>query len=92
MIEIKDVSFFYNDKVEALKHINLVIDSGESIALIGPNGSGKSTFLKLINGLISPDKGTYVFDGVEITSKKLQDNIFSKTFHKRIGFVFQNSE
>ncbi|MDI6617044.1 MAG: ABC transporter ATP-binding protein [Clostridiales bacterium] len=92
MIEIRDVSFFYNDKVEALKHINLVIDSGESIALIGPNGSGKSTFLKLINGLISPDKGTYVFDGVEITSKKLQDNIFSKTFHKRIGFVFQNSE
>jgi len=92
MIEIKDVSFSYNDKVNSLKNISLTIDSGEAVALIGPNGSGKSTFLKLINGLISPDRGSYIFDGVEITSKKLQDNIFSKGFHKRIGFVFQNSD
>ena len=92
MIEIKEVSFSYNEKVNSLKNINLVIEPGEAVALIGPNGSGKSTFLKLINGLISPDRGSYIFDGTEITLRKLQDNIFSKGFHKRIGFVFQNSE
>lgn len=92
MIEIKDVSFTYNDNVAALKCINLTIAEGEAVALIGPNGSGKSTFLKLINGLICPSRGSYQFDGVEITPKNLQDNVFSKAFHKRIGFVFQNSE
>lgn len=92
MIELNEVSYSYNDKAAALKAINLVISPGEAIALIGPNGSGKSTFLKLINGLISPSRGSYIFDGEEVTSKKLQDTGFSKAFHKKIGFVFQNSE
>lgn len=92
MIEIKDVTYSYNNKINALRNINLNIESGEAIAFIGPNGSGKSTFMKLLNGLISPDKGIYAFDNVEITSRKLQDDMFSKSFHKRIGFVFQNSD
>lgn len=91
IIEIDDISFEYKG-IEALKNININIKSGESIALIGPNGSGKSTFLKLINGLIFPNEGSYHFDNNEITSKKVEDNTFSKNFHKRIGFVFQNSD
>lgn len=91
MIEIKNVSYEYND-ITALKDINLKISKGDCIAFIGPNGSGKSTLMKLINGIIYPDGGNYFFDGEEITSKKLQKNVFSKLFHKRIGFVFQNSE
>jgi cobalt/nickel transport system ATP-binding protein len=91
MIEIKSLSFKYKD-VEALRDISLTISRGEAIALIGPNGSGKSTLLKLINGIIFPDSGVYEFDGMEITEKRLQDNKFSKSFHKRVGFVFQNSD
>lgn len=92
MIDIKNVSYSYDGEFEALKDINLQIDSGETVAFIGPNGSGKSTFMKLINGLICPHKGKYIFDGFDITQKNLHDDFFSKSFHKKIGYVFQNSE
>jgi len=48
--------------------------------------------LKLINGIISPDQGTYQFNNEEITHKKLQDVKFAKLLHQKIGFVFQNSD
>jgi cobalt/nickel transport system ATP-binding protein len=91
MIEVKDVYFKYKD-TQVLREINVKIKEGESIALIGPNGSGKSTFLKLINGVVFPTKGTYYFNGDEINSKKLDNSNFSKLFHKKVGFIFQNSE
>lgn len=91
MIEVKDVYFRYKD-TQVLREINVSIKEGESVALIGPNGSGKSTFLKLINGVIFPTKGTYFFNGEEINSKKLDDSNFSKAFHKKVGFIFQNSD
>ncbi|WP_055070277.1 energy-coupling factor ABC transporter ATP-binding protein [Clostridium massiliamazoniense] len=92
MIELKNVSFYYNEKNKALNNINLNIKEGESVALIGPNGSGKSTLLKLLNGIVFPKEGTYLFDKDEITEKKLDKGTFAKLFHKRIGFVFQNSD
>lgn len=91
MIEITNVSFAYGG-LNALKDVNLNISKGEAVALMGPNGSGKSTLLKLINGIVCPDKGSYKFNNEEITNKKLQDTKFSKSFHQKIGFVFQNSE
>lgn len=92
MIDIKNVSYSYDDEVGALKNINLHINEGEAIALIGVNGSGKSTLMKLINGLIIAHSGSYYFDGEEINNKKMQNEDFSKSFHKKIGFVFQNSD
>lgn len=91
MIEIKDVSYSYPG-LSALNRINLRIEKGDAVALMGPNGSGKSTLLKLINGIIFPDRGTYLFDREEINRKKLADTRFSKQFHQKIGFVFQNSD
>lgn len=91
MIEIKNVSYSYSG-VTALQNISLHIEKGEAIALMGPNGSGKSTLLKLINGIISPDQGTYAFDSEVITGKKLSSAQFAKRLHQRIGFVFQNSD
>ena len=91
MIDIKGVSYYYSGNA-ALKDITLHIEKGEAVALLGANGSGKSTLLKLINGIVTPDKGEYRFNGEQITSKRLQDNIFAKVFHQKVGFVFQNSD
>lgn len=91
MIELIDVSYSYEGS-NALNNINIKIEKGQSVSLLGPNGSGKSTLLKLINGIISPERGVYRFNGEEITLKKLKDSKFSKSFHQKIGFVFQNSE
>ncbi|MFL0194217.1 energy-coupling factor ABC transporter ATP-binding protein [Clostridium sp. WILCCON 0269] len=92
MINIENVFYSYNAKVEALKNINLHVKEGEAVALVGVNGSGKSTLMKLINGLIFPQRGKYFFQGEEINYKRLQTEKFLKTFHKKIGFVFQNPE
>lgn len=91
MIDIKNVTYSYSE-AQALNNITMRVAKGESVALMGPNGSGKSTLLKLINGIIVPDSGTYLFDQEEVTDKKLQDGNFSKRFHQRIGFVFQNPD
>lgn len=91
MIKLKNVTFGYKD-IPALKNISVNINKGDSIALIGPNGSGKSTLLKLIAAIVYPDYGEYYFEDIRIDEKKMQENRFAKLFHKRIGFVFQNSD
>lgn len=90
MIKLENVHFSYKDKI-ALRDINIEIKEGESVALIGPNGCGKSTLLKILNGILNLEEGKYIFDDDDITEKKLNDSTFSKSFHKRIGFIFQNS-
>ncbi len=91
MIKLENILYRYKDRF-ALDNINLNIREGEAVALIGPNGSGKSTFLKLLNGIIFPEQGSYFFDNDEITEKKLNKNTYSKDFHRKIGFVFQNTD
>ena len=66
----------------ALNNINLSIESGKIVGLLGPNGSGKTTFIKLINGLLTPSFGSITVNGnpVGVESKKqvayLPDNIY----------------
>lgn len=91
MIKLENNSFTYKNKV-ALDNVNVHIKEGESIAIIGPNGSGKSTFLKLLNAIIFSSKGKYTFDNTEINEHTLKDTKLLKLFHKRLGFVFQNSD
>lgn len=56
-IELKNVSFSYDNKAEFFKGLSFTLKKGELVALIGPNGSGKSTFLKLSSGILSPREG-----------------------------------
>lgn len=91
MIKLENISFTYKNKI-ALDNVNVHIKAGESIAVIGPNGSGKSTLLKLLNAIIFSSKGTYIFGDSEINEHALKDNRYLKLFHKRLGFVFQNSD
>lgn len=87
-IEVKNVSFAYEDsEVKALRNVSLSIDEGEFVALVGRNGSGKSTLAKLLNGLILPDEGSVIVDGMDTRDKKSLFDIRS-----RVGVVFQNPD
>ena len=91
IIKLENVCFAYDEHI-ALRYIDLDISRGETVVLQGANGCGKSTLMKLLNGLIFPDEGHYYFDGDEITEQKLKDQIYSKAFHQKIGFIFQNPD
>ena len=91
MIELNDVCYAY-DNEPVLRHVNLKISKGDAVALSGSNGSGKSTLLKILNGLIFPEVGSYKFEGQLITSKMMTDHKYSKYFHQKIGFVWQNPD
>ena len=72
LLECKGVCKNYGKK-EVLKDINLSLPSGKIIGLLGKNGSGKTTLIKLINGLLSTDKGEILINGnkVGVESKKI---------------------
>ena len=68
-VQVTDLHKYYG-KLEVLKGIDMTVKQGEVVSLIGPSGSGKSTFLRCINLLETPTKGSIVVDGKEITDKK----------------------
>lgn len=92
-IELDQITFSYETgDVPVLQGLSLQMDRGESLIVMGDNGAGKTTLFRILNGLSFPQQGSYLFDGEEITKKKLHDNEFSKKFHKRIGYLFQNPD
>ena len=66
MLEVKDIEVYYG-MIQALKGISFEVNEGEVIALIGANGAGKTTTLHTITGLLSPKKGSVLFEGQDIT-------------------------
>ena len=76
------------NKVEALKNINLSIEKGKFTAIIGPSGSGKSTLLHCISGIDSITSGKVILDGDDIS--KLSDDKLSKLRSRKFGFIFQS--
>jgi len=72
--------------VEALRGVNLKVESGDFLAILGPSGSGKSTLLNLIGALDKPTEGKMMIEGVDIST--LNDNQLTD-LRRRVGFVFQ---
>ena len=66
MLEINDIEVFYG-MIQAIKGVSFEVNEGEVIALIGANGAGKTTILHTITGLLSPKKGSVIFEGQDIT-------------------------
>lgn len=66
MLEIRDLEVYYG-MIQAIKGVSFEVNQGEVIALIGANGAGKTTILHTITGLLSPKKGSVIFEGKDIT-------------------------
>lgn len=91
MIKLKGINKYYtsgDEKLHALKNVDLEIEKGEFLAIMGPSGSGKSTMIKILGLLDKEFEGVYLLNGKEI--KNLNDDLLSKLRNKSIGFVFQD--
>ena len=86
LISVQQLTKEFRRGVVALDHCDLEVYRGEVVAIIGPSGSGKSTFLRCLNLLETPTKGTITFNGTEITDPKAKiDQI-----RQQMGMVFQH--
>jgi putative ABC transport system ATP-binding protein len=91
IIELQGVSRTYrlgDETVHALNKVSFSVEPGEFVAITGPSGSGKSTLANIIGGLDTPNEGTVLIDGEDLS--KVSDKQLSKYRNKHIGFVFQS--
>ncbi|WP_294348354.1 ATP-binding cassette domain-containing protein [Prosthecochloris sp.] len=87
MIELQDVTLRYGNR-EILNKVSLTIEDNKIKAVLGPSGVGKSTILKLILGLIKPNSGRILIDGVDITLLK-ESKMYP--IRRKMGIVFQGN-
>ncbi len=85
LISVENISKSFG-KLNVLNDISLEIHEGETLTVLGKSGSGKSVMLKLIVGLLEPDKGIISFDGVDLSLMSVKD---LHAMRKQIGFLFQ---
>ena len=87
VIELKDISRTFEEKVQVLQSLSLSLFAGQSIAITGPSGSGKSTLLNILGGLDSPSSGSMTVDGKNIA--EFNEEQLAEYRNKKVGFVFQ---
>ncbi len=90
MITLKDVYKIYymgDNEVRAADGINIHIEKGEFVAIVGQSGSGKSTCMNIIGCLDTPTEGTYILDGIDVST--MDGNELAEIRNKMLGFIFQ---
>jgi cobalt/nickel transport system ATP-binding protein len=92
VLELDDVHYAYGKDIPALSGVSFTISAGERVAILGANGCGKTTLLRLLGGLIFPQRGSYRAFGREITEPLLSRDPFGMFFRKEIGILFQNCD
>ena len=102
-IEFKDISFSYDGKREVLKHVNLTVPKGKTVALVGQSGSGKSTLVDLLPRYHDVQEGDITIDGTSIKDVRIADLrslignvnqeaiLFNDTFFNNIAFGVENA-
>ncbi|HZG07508.1 MAG TPA: peptidase domain-containing ABC transporter [Allosphingosinicella sp.] len=84
-LELRDIRFRYSPSDPlVLNGVNLVVEPGEHVAITGPSGGGKSTLVKIILGLLQPDEGDILIDGIPLS------RFGYKNYHDQIGAVLQD--
>ncbi len=86
IIRVEDVSYTYPSGVQALNGVSLTIHKGEFVAIMGENGAGKTTLVKHFNGLLRPQKGRIMVDGVDVSQVSVA------SLSRKVGLVFQNPD
>jgi phospholipid/cholesterol/gamma-HCH transport system ATP-binding protein len=87
MIEFRNVHKAFDD-LQVLRGVDLVVQERETLALLGPSGTGKSVLLKHAIGLLKPDRGDVIVDGISVANANEQT---LRTLRRRLGYVFQNA-
>ena len=97
LIQVTDLKKHYNKgTIRALDGVTVDINRGDVMVVIGPSGSGKSTFLRSLNLMEEPTDGSIVFDGVDITKKKVKNaegkmvKLDIDQHRRKMGMVFQH--
>jgi len=86
MIEFRDVTFAHPTGVVALEGVSLVVETGETVAIVGENGAGKTTLVKHVTGLLRPNSGSVLVDGEDTKQKS------TAQLSKKVGIAFQNPD
>ena len=84
LLEVKDLSFAYDNGCQALRDISLSVSKGEMLSIVGTNGAGKSTFSKVLCGFEKPQTGSITLDGGDLMGLSIKQRA------DRIGYVMQN--
>jgi phospholipid/cholesterol/gamma-HCH transport system ATP-binding protein len=87
MIEFRNLHKAFGEQ-KVLRGVDLVVQEGETLALLGPSGTGKSVLIKHAIGLLEPDEGDVVVDGISIGSATRKE---LRSVRKQLGYVFQNA-
>jgi energy-coupling factor transport system ATP-binding protein len=86
VIIVEDVQYSYDGIYTALQGVSLQIEKGERVAIMGTNGAGKTTLIKHMNGLLRPQQGRVIVDGIDAKSLSIAE--LSRT----VGLVWQNPD
>lgn len=92
LFKCENLSFSYDHNTPILENLNLTIYSGEAVSILGANGCGKSTLLKMFSGLLFPSSGKLMAFGEGLTAHSMRNDSFAHQYHRRIGFIFQDSD
>jgi ATP-binding cassette subfamily C protein len=86
-IQFEQVSFSYDGqgRSPAIRNVDLIIKAGETTAIVGPSGAGKTTIADLVMGLIVPNQGRLLVDGMELTPERI------KALRDQIGYIPQDT-
>lgn len=87
MLEVKNLTKIYDNKVLALDRASFEVENGQFLAVIGLSGSGKSTLLRCVNRLVEPTSGQVIWNGVDITAAPQEE---LRLFRRRVGMIFQH--